>query len=195
MEPPAIQHCRSRDGLRVSYRVTGEGPPLLLVHGLTMQAATWQPYIDRLATRFHVIALDLRGHSGSDRPHDPAAYALDRVIQDLHAVLQAVHVERAHCWGYSLGARILLTAINDAPNRFARVVLGGSHAAALDPKHSPRRLPCWDRTSTLTSPRSPRRSVAPPGVSSCKTTPPRWLLCSRRGSNGPPCRRYRSSKP
>ena len=78
--------------------------------------------------------MDLRGHGGSDRPHDPAAYALDRVIQDLHAVLQAVHVERAHCWGYSLGARILLTAINDAPNRFARVVLGGSHAAALDPQ-------------------------------------------------------------
>ena len=65
------------DGVKIHYQVWGKGDPIVLVHGFTASIdANWvQPgIVDKLDDDFKVIALDLRGHGKSDKPHDPAAY-------------------------------------------------------------------------------------------------------------------------
>src|SRR5690242_1442311 len=58
----------SLHGNRVSYRTGGEGPLLVLVHGITSSSASWEPVLPALAERFTVLAPDLLGHGQSDKP-------------------------------------------------------------------------------------------------------------------------------
>ncbi|UUY04013.1 alpha/beta fold hydrolase [Svornostia abyssi] len=55
-------------GQRISYRLAGTGPALLLIHGITSSARTWDEVFDRLAEHHTVVAPDLPGHGSSDKP-------------------------------------------------------------------------------------------------------------------------------
>jgi pimeloyl-ACP methyl ester carboxylesterase len=85
---------------------------------------------------FRVIGLDCRGHGKSDKPHDPAAYALEVMAADVRRLLDHLDIRIADYLGYSMGARIGIQAVLDRPERLRRVVLGGVgwagafHAAA-----------------------------------------------------------------
>jgi len=68
-------------GVRIHYRVEGEGPPLVLQHGMIQSIEDWyeRGYVGALtAAGFRLILADARGLGRSDKPHDPAAYGLDR---------------------------------------------------------------------------------------------------------------------
>jgi pimeloyl-ACP methyl ester carboxylesterase len=100
------------------------GPPVLLVHGFASSfERNWrQPgWVDLLADLGRrVIEVDLLGHGGADKPHDPAAYL------DLESGVEAVlPAEKVDAVGFSLGARVLLTLASSDPSRFGRVVVGG----------------------------------------------------------------------
>ena len=119
------------DGIDLRYDVTGSGPALVLLHGSVLSRAIWRGlgYLGPLAQEHTVIRVDLRGHGRSGTPHDPAAYTQDVFVADLLAVLDAEGVGRAALLGYSLGARIALTAALEDPGRVTRLVsLGGSAA-------------------------------------------------------------------
>jgi pimeloyl-ACP methyl ester carboxylesterase len=60
-------------GLKISYRVEGEGLPLILLHGFTDSAESWYElgYVHALQARHRLILIDSRGHGKSDKPHDP----------------------------------------------------------------------------------------------------------------------------
>ena len=60
------------DGLRFHFLEWGEanGPPLVLLHGFTSHARTWDHFAEAMADRFRVLALDQRGHGDSDRARD-----------------------------------------------------------------------------------------------------------------------------
>ena len=119
------------DGIDLHYDVTGSGPALVLLHGSVLSRAIWRGlgYLGPLAQEHTVIRVDLRGHGRSGTPHDPAAYTQDVFVADLLAVLDAEGVGRAALLGYSLGARIALTAALEHPGRVTRLVsLGGSAA-------------------------------------------------------------------
>jgi pimeloyl-ACP methyl ester carboxylesterase len=66
-------------GIRIHYRVEGEGPPLVLQHGFTQSIDDWYEfgYVDALKRDYRLILVDARGHGQSDKPHDPNAYGLD----------------------------------------------------------------------------------------------------------------------
>ena len=100
------------DGTTLRYDVSGEGPPLALLHGSVLSRAIWRGlgYLEPLAAQHTVIRVDIRGHGGSGAPHDPAAYTPEVLLADLLAVLDAEGASRAALMGYSLGARIALTA-------------------------------------------------------------------------------------
>lgn len=120
------------DGIDLRYDITGAGPALVLLHGSVLSRAIWRGlgYLDPLAAEHTVIRVDLRGHGRSGTPHDPAAYTQAVFVADLLAVLDAEGVGRAALMGYSLGARIALTAALEHPARVTRLVsLGGSAAA------------------------------------------------------------------
>ncbi|GAA1329881.1 alpha/beta hydrolase [Brachybacterium rhamnosum] len=120
------------DGIDLRYDVTGAGSPVVLLHGSVLSRAIWRGlgYLAPLAAEHRVIRVDLRGHGRSGKPDDPAAYTQDAFVADLIAVLDAEGIDRAALVGYSLGARVALTAALRHPERVTRLVsLGGSAAA------------------------------------------------------------------
>src|SRR5215467_3412547 len=69
-------------GIHLAYEASGipAAPPMVLLHGLGERGASWAPVIPWFAGRFHVLALDLRGHGGSDWP---GTYSLRLMRDDL----------------------------------------------------------------------------------------------------------------
>jgi pimeloyl-ACP methyl ester carboxylesterase len=98
----------SPDGTRIAYDCNGSGPGILLLHGgggsrLECQQAG---YIQRLQTRYTLIAMDLRGHGDSDMPTDPAAYTPEALCADILSVADACGLERFDLWGMSYGGKV-----------------------------------------------------------------------------------------
>ena len=119
------------DGIDLRYDISGDGPPLVLLHGSVLSRAIWRGlgYLAPLAEEHTVVRVDLRGHGMSGAPHEQAAYTQDVFVRDLLAVLEAEGIGRTALLGYSLGARIALSTTLAHPDRITRLVsLGGSAA-------------------------------------------------------------------
>ena len=115
-------------GVRIHYEVEGDGPPLLLHHGFTLSLEEWRQfgYVDALKRDYRLILVDGRGHGASDKPHEPAAYALELRAGDVFSVLDALGVQRTHYLGYSMGGRIGLQVASRAPARLLSLMVGGA---------------------------------------------------------------------
>jgi pimeloyl-ACP methyl ester carboxylesterase len=101
------QTALAPDGTSIAWSRTGAGDPVVLVHGITESADSFEPVIELLAATHEVIALDLRGHgeSGSADTYDLAAMA-----GDVAAVCAAAGVSRPHLVGHSLGGAVVTAA-------------------------------------------------------------------------------------
>jgi pimeloyl-ACP methyl ester carboxylesterase len=119
-------------GVRIHYETEGTGPALVLQHGIMQCVEDWYEfgYVDALRARYRLILVDARGHGQSDKPHDAASYALASRVADVVAVIDAVGVERAHFWGYSMGAFIGFGMAKYARHRVNALVIGGQHPFA-----------------------------------------------------------------
>jgi len=115
------------DGVPISYETRGDGHPLLLIHGTALTRAIWRStgYVRALQDEFATILVDLRGHGRSGKPHDPEAYAMDHVVDDLVAVLDDLALGPVQVFGYSFGARAALALAIEEPHRVTSMVLGG----------------------------------------------------------------------
>lgn len=97
---------------------------MLLIHGVGGDAGNWDPIALRLHTRFDVIAMDLRGHGGSDLIDGPIdAHELAR---DAVQVLDECHVARCAVAGFSLGGAVAQALALDHPERVERLALIGT---------------------------------------------------------------------
>lgn len=115
------------DGVRIRYLDTGAGPAVVLVHGFTGDIErAWinTGILQDLARDHRVLALDLRGHGRSDKPHDPRAY--QEIGLDVIRLMDHAGVKRAHIVGYSLGGIILAKLLTTHPERFSSAVLGAA---------------------------------------------------------------------
>jgi pimeloyl-ACP methyl ester carboxylesterase len=121
------------DGVGIEYEVTGEGRPVVLLHGFPDQGRLWRHQVPALADAgFQVIVPDLRGYGRSDRPPDPGAYAIPFLAGDVLAVLDDVGVERAHVVGHDWGAALAWATAAFAPDRVDHLVcLSVGHPAAF----------------------------------------------------------------
>ena len=126
---PYAQH----EGVRIHYAVEGSGPPLVLQHGFIDSIGSWYEfgYVDGLRSDYRLILVDARGHGASDKPHEPASYAMEKRARDVLAVLDALGVGRTHYLGYSMGGRIGFDLVAIAPHRLASLIIGGSHPYRL----------------------------------------------------------------
>jgi len=115
-------------GVRIRYEVEGNGPPLVLLQGLTGYLELWHQlgYVDSLKRDYKLILIDMRGHGGSDKPHDPEAYKLELLVTDVVAVMDDLNVSKAHFLGYSAGGRIGFGLAIYAPERFHSFIIGGA---------------------------------------------------------------------
>jgi pimeloyl-ACP methyl ester carboxylesterase len=122
-----------RDGLELTYRWTGEGRPLVLLHGFTgsgLQFLQHGPAAALASHGYRVIVPDLRGHGDSARPHDPAAYPPDVLADDGFALLDFLQLSDYELGGYSLGGRIVLRMLARGA-RPAHAIIGGQGLDAL----------------------------------------------------------------
>nr|WP_245960061.1 alpha/beta hydrolase [Prauserella flavalba] len=115
-------------GYRRAYRMAGRGPAVLFIHGIGDDSATWLEVLASLAGEFTVIAPDLLGHGGSDKPradYSVAAYACG--MRDLLATLD---VERVSVVGHSLGGGVAMQFAYQFPELCERLVLVSSGGVA-----------------------------------------------------------------
>lgn len=114
---------------RIHFEVEGEGPALVLHHGLSDSLESWRDYgyVAALRHAFRLILLDARGHGQSDKPHDSAAYSLEARAGDVATVLDTVGAARAHYLGYSLGGWVGFGLASQSPGRIASLMLLGAH--------------------------------------------------------------------
>ena len=114
------------NGVNLNVKVTGSGPPIVVLHGFAGSMASWADFVQDAKERYKVITVDLLGHGGSDFPKDPARYSPENAGSDIIAIMTKLGIDRA-CWlGYSMGGRIaLLTAISN-PDRFTGLILEGA---------------------------------------------------------------------
>jgi pimeloyl-ACP methyl ester carboxylesterase len=118
-------------GLQIAYDDLGPpgGKTLVLVHGFSSnriegwRRTGWYAAIEKRGER--LIALDLRGHGESTRSHDPLDYGHAAMAGDIVALMDHLGVDHASLIGFSLGARVALTAALDHPGRFDHLVLAG----------------------------------------------------------------------
>lgn len=117
------------DGVEIAYEVTGEGAPVLLIHGFASNArVNWRDtmWVKTLVGAGHrVIAFDNRGHGQSEKLYDPADYGAEAMAEDARRLLDHLEIEKADVIGYSMGARLTALLAIAHPDRVRRAVLGG----------------------------------------------------------------------
>lgn len=147
-----VHTVRTSDGRDiVAEQRSGEGIPLVLLHGLSQQRRFWSPVIARLSPSLDLIAVDQRAHGDSDTPLE-SDYSIDRCARDVIEVLDALVIERAVLIGHSWGAWVSARAAAAAPDR---VVTTGLIDGAL---RSPADL--GDRAQVLQRLRPPTLGIA-----------------------------------
>ena len=122
------------DGVRIHYRVEGEGTPLVLQHGLTSSILRWYEFgfVDALKSDYRLLLVDARGHGDSDKPHDADAYNQTTMASDVIAAMDAEGIDKAHYMGYSMGGSIGFAIAESFADRFHSLIIGGMHPYPLD---------------------------------------------------------------
>jgi pimeloyl-ACP methyl ester carboxylesterase len=116
------------DGLKIHYETFGAGEPIVLVHGWGSSIkGNWANtgWIEALRPTRRVVALDVRGHGESDKPHDQSAYSYAAMSRDVLAVMDHLGIAKADYLGYSMGSFMGISLLASAPRRFTSMILGG----------------------------------------------------------------------
>ncbi len=111
-------------GHRVIYRIAGDGPPVVLIHGMVNSSRHWESVALRLAADHTVIAPDLLGHGDSAAVRGD--YSLGAHAASIRDLLAAIGIERATIVGHSLGGGVAMQFFYQFPQRTERLVLVSS---------------------------------------------------------------------
>jgi pimeloyl-ACP methyl ester carboxylesterase len=111
-------------GHRVCFREAGDGPLIVLIHGITGRSDQWEPAIEHLAIDHRVLAPDLLGHGESAKPRGD--YSLGAYASAVRDTMVALGHERATIVGHSLGGGIAMQFAYQFPERCERLVLVSS---------------------------------------------------------------------
>ena len=102
------------DGCSLHYEEYGQGPPLLLLHGLGSSCRDWEYQIPVLAEQYRVIAMDMRGHGRSDKPRE--RYSIRGFAGDVEALIEHLNLGPVHVVGLSMGGMIGFQLAVDQPH-------------------------------------------------------------------------------
>ena len=133
---PSTRFLRTPDGVNIAYSTLGEGPPLVFVRGflsnieLSWSKPSYREYWSALASRFTVVAYDMRGNGLSDR--DPDRIDLEVALCDLRSVLDELNIHRATLLGQCFGGPIAMAFAARHPERIDRLILDGTYARGVD---------------------------------------------------------------
>jgi pimeloyl-ACP methyl ester carboxylesterase len=121
------------DGVGIEYEVTGQGRPVLLLHGWPDSGRLWRYQVPRLAAAgLQVVVPDLRGYGRSGKPEAVEAYSLPVLARDVLAVLADMKISRAHLVGHDWGAALAWWLASLAPGSVDHlVVLSVGHPVTI----------------------------------------------------------------
>lgn len=121
-----LEHVLLRTGIDMAYleQSSRRGKPVLFLHGFTDSHHSFDRNLPSFSDRFHVFALDQRGHGDSSQPD--CCYSQADFADDVVAFMDAVGVRRASVVGHSMGSFIAQKVALDHPERVERLVLIGS---------------------------------------------------------------------
>ncbi|MFY0407232.1 alpha/beta fold hydrolase [Solicola sp. PLA-1-18] len=108
-------------GHRRAYRMAGEGPVLLLLHGLGCDSSTWLPVLPELSRHFTVLAPDLLGHGASDKPQGD--YSIAGYANGMRDLLTVLGIDRVTVVGHSFGGGVAMQFGYQFPERTERICL------------------------------------------------------------------------
>jgi pimeloyl-ACP methyl ester carboxylesterase len=128
-----MEHVISNDGTRIAFRRSGNGLPLLLVHGTTADHRRWDAILPSLEPHFTVVAMDRRGRG---RSGDVSYYNFMHEAEDVVAVIETID-EPAFVLGHSFGGRCCLEA-SLLTDQIDRLILYEPHIPALPPETPPK---------------------------------------------------------
>ena len=140
------------EGFKITYDDTGEGDPILLLHGFAADRRTnwsltgWYKLLQDAGYR--VIAADARGHGRSDKPSDPEAYAPEGIAGDAIRLMDHLEIERADFLGYSMGGRNVAWLLLAHPQRMRSAVIAGAGLNLL-PKEDAQEWEALDRACRI----------------------------------------------
>lgn len=124
------------DGRFLNVVERGEGPPIVLVHGLPSNVGDWADLPEQLVRRGHRVVVYDRvgyGHSSRDRGDAADAYTYASSARDLAALIEALELQGVTLVGWSYGGGVVQRLVEDDPARIARIVLLGSVGPLLSP--------------------------------------------------------------
>lgn len=131
------------NGVKIHYQQVGEGPDLVMIHGLTGNLAVWHlKMAPLLMEHFTVTCFDLRGHGYSTMT--PSGYTADDLAGDLHLLLDALEIEKPMVVGHSYGADVSLYFALHHPERVEQLVAIEAGLPALVTERSRDEWEGWD---------------------------------------------------
>lgn len=121
---------RTIHGYRRAFRIAGEGPAVLLLHGIGDNSSTWSEIIPHLAKNYTVIAPDLLGHGRSDKPR--ADYSVAAYANGMRDLLSVLDIETVTVVGHSLGGGVAMQFAYQFPHMVDRLVLVSAGGVTRD---------------------------------------------------------------
>ncbi|MBF0206620.1 MAG: alpha/beta hydrolase [Oligoflexia bacterium] len=118
---------KATDRIHYKFEKESDGPVLVLIFGFGMSLESWYEYgyVKKLKKNFKILAVDVRGHGMSSKPHSSEEYSLEKIARDVVAVLDKLEIQEAFILGYSLGAKIALGVYDAISSRIKGMMLGG----------------------------------------------------------------------
>jgi pimeloyl-ACP methyl ester carboxylesterase len=130
LPPGCAEGFVETNGVRLHYVAAGSGPLVLLLHGFPEFWYSWRHQLPALATRFRVVAPDLRGYNLSDKPQ--TGYDLTTLINDISGLVAALGERRAHVVGHDWGGALAWALAIRDPDRVERLaILNAPHPALM----------------------------------------------------------------
>jgi pimeloyl-ACP methyl ester carboxylesterase len=135
--PPPGRYVEVSPGTRVNVIEEGDGPPVVLVHGHPGTAYDWRDLMSELARRgFRALAYDRVGYGRSDARRN-GDYTIDANAEELLALLDVEHLEKAIVVGWSYGGGTGIVAARKDGSRISRLVLVGSVGPGIQNREAP----------------------------------------------------------
>jgi len=122
-----VKYITSNDGAKIAYSIYGNGPALVLAHGMGAKKEMWKEYgwVDVLRDKFTIICIDIRGNGESDKSYESEFYSLQNILNDIKSVVSQCGFSEYNYFGHSYGATIGLQLWKYDSN-IRKVICGGT---------------------------------------------------------------------
>jgi len=121
------------DERKIYYELTGEGEPLVMIHGIALDRRIWLDLPQFLSSKYQVLTYDLRGHGKSSAPDD--GYSYRDHINDLKALLRSLEFTKVNIVAHSLGGAVAIKFALQSPASVRLMALAAPHVVGYIDYH------------------------------------------------------------